>query len=133
MIVNQSAGEVPELSGRQIHTLVTTQDFASINPEALIAVARAVHRAQQLIHSDLQATADAINASGLEVQAPQGLQTIIAIYEPAIPQTPEVSVEGALRELELYPAILPLPDLSGVDMADFVDNRFAEEAIASGS
>ena len=74
-------------------------------------------------------TADAINASGVEVVAPQGLETIIAIYEPAIPQTPEVSVEGALRELELYPAILPPSDLSGVDLANFVDNQFARRAI----
>ena len=32
MLVNQSAGEVPSLTGRQIHTLVTTQDFAGANP-----------------------------------------------------------------------------------------------------
>lgn len=131
MIVNQSAGEVPELAIRQFHTLVTTQDYAGSNPEILVALARASYRAQQLIHADLQAAADAIRASGVRLLEPQGLDTIIAIYEPAMPQTPAVSVEGLLKELELYPAQQTPPDLSGVDLADFVDNQFAEAAVAS--
>jgi len=99
MIVNQSAGEVPELTNRQIHTLVTTLEYAGSNPQVLAAMTNAVYRAQQLIHTDPQATADAIRSSEVQLREPEGLDTIIAIYEPAIPQTPEVSVEGALREL----------------------------------
>ena len=131
MIVNQSSGEVPELVWGQIHSLVTTRDYAGANPEILVALARAVFRAQQLIHTDLQATADAIRASKVRLLEPQGLETIIKIYEPAIPQTPEVSVEGVLRLLKRFPAHQTPPDLSGVDLTSHVDNRFALEAVAS--
>ena len=131
MIVNQSAGEVPKLTNRQIHTLATTQGFASANPQVLVAMARAVYRAQQLIHTDLRATADAIRASEVRLQEPQGLDTIIAIYEPAIPQTPEVSIEDVLRELEFFPTHRTPPDLSGIDLSAHVDNRFALEAVAT--
>ena len=131
MIVNQSAGEVPELTNRQIHTLVTTLEYAGSNPQVLAAMTNAVYRAQQLIHSDLQATADAIRSSEVQLREPEGLDTIIAIYEPAIPQTPEVSVEGALRELgSFFPAHRTPPDLSGVDLKNHIDNQFAEQAIA---
>ena len=40
-----------------------------------------------------------------------------------------VRAPKANGELELYPAILPPPDLSGVDLANFVDNQFARRAI----
>ena len=131
MIVNQSAGEVPELTGTMHHALVTTQDYANVNSEVMVALARAVHRAQQLIHADLRASADAIRGSGVQLLEPQGLETILAIYEPAIPQTPEVSVERVLEELALFPAHRTPPDLSGVDLTKHVDNQFAEQAIAT--
>ena len=132
MIVNQSAGDVPELINRQIRTLVTTHEYASSNPQVLTALTKAVYRAQQLIHTDLQATADAIRSSEVQLQEPEGLDIIIAIYEPAIPETPEVSVEGALRELgSFFPAHRTPPDLSGIDLTKHVDNQFAERAITS--
>lgn len=133
MLVNQSAGEVPELAGRQIHTMVTSQAYVDSSPEVLVRLARAIHRAQQLIHADLQATAEAIRASDVKLQAPMGLETIVGIYEPAVPQTPEVSVEGALHELELFPSHLDSPDLSDVDMSQHVDPRFAKQAMESDS
>ncbi len=133
MLVNQSAGEVPELNDRQMHALVTTQNYADSNPDVLVAMAKAVFRAQQLIHSDLEATADAIRSSELTLQEPDGLEIIVAIYEPAIPLSPEVSVEGAMRELQLfYPAHLTPPDISAEEMEAHVDNQFAEQAIAGG-
>ena len=131
MLVNQSAGEVLELTNRQIHILATSRDFANAHPETLMAMTRAIYRAQQLIHTDLRTTAQAIRASDVKLQAPKGLETIIAIYEPAIPQTPEVSVESAVRELGFFPAHRTPPDLSGVDMTQHIDNRFAQQAVAS--
>ena len=132
MVVNQSAGEVPGLSNRQIHMLVTTQDYLEANPDLVGAMVRAVYRGQQLIHSHRQATIDAIHASGVTLQAPQGLRTLVEIYEPAIPLTPEVSITGALRELDLFPGHQACPDLSGVDMSAHIDNRFARE-LATGN
>ena len=131
MIVNQSAGEVPELISRLYHALMTTHEYAAANPQVILALTKAVYRAQQLIHTDLQATADAIRSSEVQLQEPEGLDIIIAIYEPAIPQTPVVSAGAALRELEFFPAHRTPPDLSGIDLTDHVDNQFAEQVIAS--
>lgn len=131
LIVNQSAGEVPELTNRQMHSLVTTQSYASANPEVLVALTRALHRAQQLVHTDQLATAGAILNSGIQRLEPERLKTIIAIYEPAIPPTPEVSVDGALKALELFPDHQTPPDLSGIDLTIYVDPQFAQQAVAS--
>ena len=60
MIVNQSAGEVPEVKFQQIHSMATSQSYAADNPEVLVALSRGLHRAQQLIHSDQNDTADAL-------------------------------------------------------------------------
>lgn len=133
MLVDQAGGEVPELAGRQYHTLVTTQDYTDSNPEDLVSMARAILQAQQLVHADQGATVEAIRASDVKLQFPEGLETIVAIYAPAIPRTPEVSVEAALRELELYPSHRDPPDLSDVDMSQHVDNRFAQQAMESDS
>lgn len=130
LLVNLSAGEVPELAGRQIHQLVTTRESASRRPDLVLAMTRAIYRAQQLIHSDREATLTAIRASGVRLQAPDALDRIVEIYAPAIPGSPAVSAEGAARELALFPARRALPDVSGVAIEDFVDNRFAMQAIA---
>jgi NitT/TauT family transport system substrate-binding protein len=132
MVVNQSAGEVVGLAGRQIHMLVTTRDYADGHRDVLVAMARAVHRAQGLIHSDREATIAAIRASGVAVRAPSALDVFVELYEPAVPSSPEVTVAGVLRELELFPDRRPLPDLSGIDMAAHVDNQFAREAVSDG-
>lgn len=131
MIVNLSAGEVPELIFQQIHTMATTQSYAAANPEVLVALSRGLHRAQQLIHSDQQATADALMAA-VEGLDPQRLQTIIGIYEPAIPQSPEVSVEGVLQILGRFPEHRTPPDLSGIDLNTHVDPQFALRAVSGG-
>ena len=129
MIVNLSAGEVPEVTFQQIHSMATSQSYAADNPEVLVALSRGLHRAMQLIHSDQQATADALMAV-IEGLDPQRLQIIIEIYEPAIPQSPEVSVEGVTRVLDRFPDHRPLPDLSGIDLNSYVDPQFVLQAIS---
>ena len=130
IIVNQAAGEIPELRDTLHHALVTTRDYADANPEVVLALTRAVYRAQQLMHADGEATVQAIRASGVELQAPQGLELIVALYEPAIPDTPEVSADLVRTELALYPAHKPAPDFSGIDVSDRVATQFAEQAIS---
>lgn len=131
MLVNQSAGEVPELANRQIHMLVTTRQFRSSSPEALRGMTRAVYRAQRLIHADKGAALVAIRGSGVRLRMPEALDTLVEIYEPAIPLTPEVSIEDALHELALFPSRRAAPDLSTLDMSHFIDNTFAAEAVAA--
>ena len=128
VLVNQSAGEVPELAGRQSHSLVTTRTFAAAQREVLVAMARAVHRAQQLIHTDQQAAIRAILQSGVPGLDRELVETIVGIYAPAIPSTPVVSVDGVTRVHELYPAHQTPPDLSGIDLSKYVAIDIAQEA-----
>jgi ABC-type nitrate/sulfonate/bicarbonate transport system substrate-binding protein len=131
LLVNQSDGEIPALADRQIHMLVTTRQFRDENPGVLVRMTRAVYRAQHLIHVDRLATLAAIRASGVRLRAPTALELIVELYTPAVPDTPAVSVEGALAELKFFPGRRAPPDLRGVDMSIYVDNRFAAQ-VASG-
>lgn len=63
---------------------------------------------------------------------PQRLQTIIEIYEPAIPQSPEVSVDGVSRQLDRFPDHRTPPVLSGIDLNLYVDPQFALQATSGG-
>ncbi len=129
MIVNQSAGNVKALSNRQIHMLVTLRRYADANPDTIAAATRAIYKAQQLVRSDPEAAAAAIRASGTALKEPHALDTVVEIYKSALPRTPMVSADGALRELELNSAHRELPDMSAIDMNKYVDNRFAQEAV----
>ena len=130
LVINQSDGEIPELARRQIHMLVTTRKFRDAQPDVLLRMTRAIYRAQRLIHADRQATLDAIRASGVRLRAPDALEVIVELYEPAVPLTPAVSTEGALAELKFFPGRRVPPDLSGVDMTPYVDNTFAAQVQA---
>ena len=100
LLVQTSSGEVPELADGQIHALATTRARAAENPDLLRRVARAIYAAQTLIHADPKATVDAIIASG--AAAPAGatkadramVEAIVAVYGPAVPQTPKISLAG---------------------------------------
>ena len=129
ILVNQSAGEVPELGGvRQSHALVTTRAYAADDREVVVKVIRAVQRAQELAHSDLAATVQAVLDSGVPDLERELVETIVAIYAPAIPLTPVVSSAGVARAVELFPAHIDPPDLSGVDLDSYVDTGVLEEA-----
>lgn len=130
LVVNQSNGEIPELARRQIHMLVTTRQFRDAQPDVLLRMTRAIYRAQRLIHADRHATLDAIRASSVRLRAPDALELIVELYEPAVPLTPAVSNEGALAELRFFPGRRVPPDLSGVDMTPYVDNSFAAQVQA---
>jgi NitT/TauT family transport system substrate-binding protein len=130
ILVNQSAGEVPGLNGRQRHSLVATRSFISDNRDRLVALTRAIHRAQQLIHSDEAATVEALLNSGVPGLERSLVETIVSIYAPAIPDSPLVSLEGLERAVELFPAHRPPPDLTGIDFADYAALGIAEDAIA---
>jgi ABC-type nitrate/sulfonate/bicarbonate transport system substrate-binding protein len=130
LMVNQSNGEIPELAHRQIHMLVTTRQFRDAQRDVLLRMTRAIYRAQRLIHADRHATLDAIRASGVRLRAADALELIVELYEPAVPLTPAVSIEGALAELAFFPGRRVPPDLSGVDMTPYVDNGFAAQVQA---
>ena len=130
LLVNQSAGEIPALADRQIQMLVTTRQFRDANPDVLLRMTRAVYRAQRLIHVDRLTTLAAIRASSVRLRAPAALPYVVELYAPAVPETPAVSVEGALAELAFFPGRRAPPDLTGVDLTPYVDNRFAAQVQA---
>ncbi len=129
LLVNQSAGEVPELGGnRQNHALVTRRDFASDEREVLVGIIRAVQNAQDLAHTDLAATVQAVLDSGIPNLERELVETIVEIYAPALPTSPAVSSGGVARAAELFPAHLEPPDLSGLDLDIYVDTEVLVEA-----
>ena len=129
MLVNQSAGEVAKLAARQIHALAVTHDLARARPDFVAALTRAIHRAEKLIHADAGATVDAVMRA-LPSLDRKKVETIVAIYAPAVPLTPRVSVDGIDPSLVLYPASRAPPDLRGIDLHDYVAPAFAERVLA---
>jgi ABC-type nitrate/sulfonate/bicarbonate transport system substrate-binding protein len=130
LLVNQSAGEVPELSGRQIHSLVATRRFVATNPEAILGLTRAIYRAQQLLHADLGAATEALMRSGVPGLERRLVDTLLPIYQPAVPGTPEVTVGGVAQAYRLFPESRTPPDISGIDLADYLAPEFAQRAVA---
>ena len=129
LLVDTSGGEVPILADGQIHALGTTRTLARTKPEMMAAVARAIYRAQRLIHSDAKGTVDAILASGAAGQDRRMVEAFVAVYGPAVPRNPRISLEGVERDATLYPAHPRAPDFARVRAGDYVAPQFADQAI----
>ena len=129
LLVATSGGEVPVLADGQIHALATTRDLARTKPEMMAAVARAIYRGQLLIHSDAKGTVDALLASGAAGGDLRRVEAFVAVYGPAVPRTPKISLEGIERDAALYPAHPRAPDFARVKAADYVTSQFADRAV----
>ncbi|HLE82064.1 MAG TPA: ABC transporter substrate-binding protein, partial [Dehalococcoidia bacterium] len=130
VVVDQLRGEVPELAGLNIHSLVTSRAFAAANPKALVAMTRAIYRAQQLIHSDLKASASALLRSGVPGVEQRPVETTLRLYEPAVPKTPEVAITAVERTNKYFWGPRDAPeDLSAINLSDYVAPQFAQEAV----
>jgi len=130
MLVNQSGGEVPRLAVRQIHALTVSRRMATEHRDTVVALTRAILRAQTLIHRDREAAVDALVHEFPGMNRRQ-VATIVGIYEPAIPRVPRVTAEGFRAALQLFPASRKAPDLSGIDLGEFVAPEFTDAAIKS--
>lgn len=127
VLVDQLRGEVPELAGLNIHSLVTTRSFAAANPKALVAMTRAIYRAQQLIHSDLKGSANALLRSGVPGVEQRPVETTLRLYQPAVPKTPDVSITAVQRTDKYFGR--PPGDLSKVNLQDYIAPQFAKQAM----
>jgi ABC-type nitrate/sulfonate/bicarbonate transport system substrate-binding protein len=125
LLVGTSKGEIAVLRDGQVHALATTKDVARTKPELIAAVARAIARAERLIHSDQKATVDALVASGATKPDRRLTEAIAAIYAPAVPDTPQLSLDGIVRDAKLYPAHPRAPDFTRVKASDYVSAEFA--------
>jgi NitT/TauT family transport system substrate-binding protein len=129
LLVDTSGGEVPDLADGQIHALGTTRALARSKPQMMAAVARAIYRAQRLIHSDVKGTVEAILASGAAGTDRRMVEAFAAVYGPAVPHTPQISLEGIERDAALYPAHPRAPDFARVKVTDYVAPQFADQAV----
>jgi NitT/TauT family transport system substrate-binding protein len=119
MVVDQSAGEVPALAARQIHALVAMRRFANEHPATVSAMVRAIGQAEELVHRDRAAAVAAVR-SVFPSMDPRKVESIVAIYEPAIPVTPTVTVEGLEPALAFFPETKRRPSLEGIDLRQYV-------------
>src|SRR5262249_13679346 len=131
LLINQSAGEVGPLGGGQIHSLATTRQYADAHPDVVLAVTRAIARAETLLHRDAAAAAQAMMEAGMMPATPKHLATIVDLYRAAVPTTPRVSAAAVERNATLYPARPAMPDFTQVHVADFLAPSFAEQATAN--
>jgi ABC-type nitrate/sulfonate/bicarbonate transport system substrate-binding protein len=117
VLVEQTAGEA--LANRQIHTLCMTGPLLERRRDLGAALVRAIARAEASIHDSQPTTVDTLTRA-FPKRDRRELETIVKLYEPAIPKTPDVRAEDLPPALALFPAGMPKPDLAGIDLAKHV-------------
>jgi ABC-type nitrate/sulfonate/bicarbonate transport system substrate-binding protein len=130
VLVDQCRGEVRELAHRQIHVLAARRALLETRRPLVVASARAIARAEKLVHSSRP---DAIGALArvFPDRDRREIETIVGLYEPAIPTTPAVSAEEIAPSLVFFPAGMPKPDIAGVDLSKHVAPDVVREATAA--
>lgn len=131
VLINQSGGEVKELSHRLIHGFVFRKSVYEGRNHIALAAVQALADAQKLIHSSKQQTVTAL-AKEYPTRPTKELETIVDLYQQAIPDTPDVRVEDIAPALDLFPEAVPKPDLAGMDFAPFVATDLAVKARETG-
>ncbi len=119
VLVDQAGGEVPELADRQLHTLAVHRSLLDLRHELVVALVRAIARAENTIHRSQTETVAAL-AREVPDRDPKELATIVRLYEPAVPRTPDVRAEKIPGAVTMFPAGMPKPDLTGIDLAQYV-------------
>src|SRR5262249_23311853 len=66
LMASHAPGEIAELANGQIHPLGATRQYADAHPEVLLAMTRAIARAQDLLHADPAAAAQALTRAGIK-------------------------------------------------------------------
>jgi ABC-type nitrate/sulfonate/bicarbonate transport system substrate-binding protein len=123
LVVNQSAGEVPQLATRMIHALVVSDEMVRQRPKTVAKMVSALARAERLIHADGKQTVLAL-LQAIPSRPKELLEQIVQIYAPAVPETPEISRDGLRSALTLFPATRVAPKLSDAELDKYIDNSF---------
>jgi ABC-type nitrate/sulfonate/bicarbonate transport system substrate-binding protein len=126
MLVEQTRGEIASVANRQIHCLTFRRSVSDARPHLVVAAARAIAAAEKSIHASPKDTVELL-AKTFPTRDRRELETIVRLYEPAIPDSPDVHVEDLAPALALFPDGLPKPDLSAMDLAPFVAKGLAVE------
>lgn len=117
--VKPSAGEVKELSSRLVHGFAVTRTLFEGRSSVVLAAVRAISEAEKSIHASKAGAVEAL-ARELPARARKELEVIVDLYEPAIPDAPEVRAEDLAPALALIPEGVPRPDLTGIELAPYV-------------
>ena len=127
VLVEQTRGEFKGLANRQIHCLVFRRSIAAARPAVVLAAVRAIAAAEKSIHASQKDTVDLL-AKAFPARERLELETIVRLYEPAIPDAPDVHVEDIAPALALFPDGLPKPDLASIDLAPYVGTTLGAQA-----
>jgi ABC-type nitrate/sulfonate/bicarbonate transport system substrate-binding protein len=131
VLVDQSRGDVPVLANRVIHVLVVNRILLETRHELVRGLVRAITGAEAFIHRSNAETVLALRRE-MPDRDPRELETIVRLYEPAIPKSPEVRADDILGSLTMFPADMPIPDLKGIDLTQHVAH-FANAPERSGT
>jgi len=126
LAVNTSDGEIAGLADGQIHALATTRELIAQRRDLFLRVTGAIADAERIIHSSGRSAFVALMKYGANRLDPQLAAATIAVYSPAVPRDPEISIPGILRDRTIYPAHPRAPDFAIVRVQDFVDDGFAK-------
>lgn len=129
VLIEQAGGEVKELANRLVHGFVVRKDVQVGRPSLVLAAVRAIEAAEKSIHAAQKPTVDAL-AREFPARDRRELETIVALYERAIPERADVSIADLAPALAFFPQGEALPDLSGIELAPFVATSVAGAARA---
>jgi hypothetical protein len=110
---------VPELANRQSNVRLVSGQLWAKRREVALAAVRAIAEAETRIHTAQAEVVDAL-ARELPSRDRRELETIVRLYEPSVPATPEVRAQDLAPALALIPESVPKPELAGIDLAPFV-------------
>jgi len=87
LLVHNTAGDVPPLTGLAVHALVVTRKAAETRREDLKHMLEALHRAALLVHEDPPAAVRALKKAFPEIET-RRLAKLVELYGPAFLSTP---------------------------------------------
>jgi ABC-type nitrate/sulfonate/bicarbonate transport system substrate-binding protein len=128
LIVDQSGGEVKELTNRQIHALVFSRTFLANRRDDAVAMVRAIARAETLIRKSPTDAASAL-AKSFPQRDRAEVDLLARLYSSAVPASPIVSVEGLAPAVLFFPEGEDKPNLDGIDLATFVAPDLTRDAL----
>ena len=129
LYIDQSAGEIPALTGLLVHALVAAPALIERAPEQLQAVVTGLVEARRAAAAQADLTERTLLSLFPERPAEE-LKAIARIYAAALPESLRPEVAAASRTRQLFPA-LHREELSRAQIEAVIEPRFAIAAEGS--
>jgi ABC-type nitrate/sulfonate/bicarbonate transport system substrate-binding protein len=124
VLIDPARGEVKGLATRLVHAFAFTRAAHDTRRPAVMAAVRAIAAAQKSIHASPESAVDAL-AREHPSRSRKELEALVRIYEPAIPEIPDVQIEDLAPALALLPEGVDRPALAGIELKPFVASDLA--------